>query len=361
MEGLAPILEKFRITPASTPAVILFLFLSLIILLIFIGFELYRSRKLKQLRLNESWQWFFNYCESLDLSIEEVDYLKLLTRKYSPKNPFKLLASKYSLDEILFKEYETAPEDEKDDILELVQEIRRKLKLTHLIKEDIIRSTKEIEIGHILKVIIKKDEKREIIYGTLIENNDILKIQIENKKDIDLLEEYEDKKIKVNFWHTSHAGFSFKTTLLEIKTRSIILEHSEKLDQFQRRHYFRINAHLKGKYYPLTGEQKEKFEKEHEFVLSRENFPRNMRIINISGGGISISVTEKLIVFYPVWLKFNLDNIIQVKGIIGRIIREKKIRKSRYKYVILFEKIDESDREKIIQFIYKKQRNLLKF
>ena len=362
MEGLAPILEKFRITPATAPTVILFLFILLIVLLLFILYQFYITRKYKREWLKENWQWFFNYCENFDLSIEEVDFLKDIVKKYSPKDPFRLLASKYTLEEILFKEFESSPYKSKETNLKIIHEIRRKLKLTLLTRSLQFKNTRELEIGYILNITLLSEKKKTVIYADVIEvTEDYFKAKLERWVDADNLKEFLDKEITINFWLTSYAGFSFKSTLLGLEDSVLTLMHTYKFEKFQRRHYFRIDAQLKGKYYPLSPTEREDFENTNEFSLQRGSIIRSTRIINVSGGGIAITTTEKLEKSQLLWVKIFLSDKEEIKNIIGRIMRGKKVRKSRYKYVVIFEKIKESDREKIIKYIYEKQRRLLRF
>lgn len=362
MEGLAPILEKFRITPASAPTVILFMFISLIVLLLFIGYQFRITRRYKREWLKESWQWFFNYCENFDLSIEEVDFLKNIIKKYSPKDPFRLLASKYTLDDILFKEFESSPEEDKETNLKIIHELRRKLKLTLLTRSLKFNNTRELETGSILNIALLTDKKKTVIYADVIEvTEDYFRAKLEKRTNSNYLKEYLDKEIVINFWLTSYAGFSFNSVLINLKDSIMTFTHTDKFNKFQRRHYFRIDVQLKGKYYPLSSLEKEDFENTNEFSPKSGSILRTTRIINISGGGIAITTTEKLEKSQLIWIKITLSDNEYIQNIIGRIVRGKSVKKSRYKYVVIFEKIKESEREIIIKYIYEKQRRLLNF
>jgi len=359
MEELAPILEKFKITPATAPMIILFAIILVLILIIFIGYEIYSSRKRRKKKLKERWYWFFNYCENQDLSINEVKFLKNLSKKYFPDEPIRLLASKYELEKILYQEYEKLSDKEKESRLELIQDIRHKLRLTHLSKPLLISSSREIETEQLIKIVHHKEEKRIVIYARIIENTeDLLKVEVEKPEKAKILKEIIDEEVEIDFWSSAQAGFKFKSTIVNVEGSIIYLTHSDELECFQRRHYFRLDIHLKGKYYPLTLEEFEDYRKTGEFILKDKSKARNMKIINISGGGIAMTVPEDVEIGKHLWLEFEIDKDNNIDWVFGKIIRKKKIREGKFKYVVYFEKISEKDREKIIKFIYEKQRTI---
>lgn len=155
--------------------------------------------------------------------------------------------------------------------------------------------------------------------------------------------------IKIKYWGGS-AGYSFTTRILQRRggrIPTITVELPEKIRRWQRRNYLRISANL-----PLT------------FTLTSSDgnikYPQiyHTETIDISGGGVMIK--SPLLIEKDSYLELELT--LPQRGIIvalGRIVRAQK-RASRNKHFYLlgieFSVINESDREKIIAYVFELQR-----
>lgn len=150
------------------------------------------------------------------------------------------------------------------------------------------------------------------------------------------------------YFTTDRAAYEFESVVLQrIKEPLpfILIKEPEKLNRIQRRDYFRLE---------LDGIVELQQEKKDGSVNKKE-----VKLVDISGGGLQIKTKFNLEAGNKIKISFKkllkLDNLIK-----GKIVRKSKEDFEVYKYGIEFIDISDSDREKIIQWIFNLQRKLRK-
>lgn len=150
------------------------------------------------------------------------------------------------------------------------------------------------------------------------------------------------------YFTTDRAAYEFKSVILQrIKEPIpfILIKKPEKLNRIQRRNYFRLE--LDG----IVGLHQEK--------KDGSTNKKEVKLVDISGGGLQIKTKLKLEEGDQIKISFKklikLDNLIK-----GEIVRKSKENFEVNNYGIEFIDIIDSDREKIIKWIFNLQRKLRK-
>lgn len=157
--------------------------------------------------------------------------------------------------------------------------------------------------------------------------------------------------ITVYYW-TQTAGYSFTTRVIKTGFRripTITVERPREMKRIQRRNYLRIPAIL-----PITFSVLEDLEHVSRLEIYRGE------TIDISGGGVMFKSPIKLTEDVCLEMEITLPR----KGTVnvgGRVVRiREKLGKSGPEFFVGvdFSVIDESDRDKIIGFVFQRQREM---
>ncbi|NSW89865.1 MAG: flagellar brake protein [Firmicutes bacterium] len=132
------------------------------------------------------------------------------------------------------------------------------------------------------------------------------------------------------------------------------IEKTGNIIRIQRRHYYRFECALPVEYrkFDCANFQDKKEEKPFSASITR----------NISGGGICILLNEDMSINQLVECKLKLQSNTII-NFLGRIVRTEKLEHNiNYKFEagIAFEIIDNNDKETIIKYIFRQQRELRK-
>jgi len=148
------------------------------------------------------------------------------------------------------------------------------------------------------------------------------------------------------YFTTDRAAYEFKSVVLQrIKEPLpfILIQESEKLNRIQRRDYFRLD---------IDGIVDLHQEKKDGSTNKKE-----VKLVDVSGGGLQIKTKLNFEKGNEIKISFkrllNLDDLIK-----GKIVRKTKENFEVNKYGVEFIDISNSDREKIIQWIFNLQRKL---
>lgn len=146
--------------------------------------------------------------------------------------------------------------------------------------------------------------------------------------------------------------YKFRASVLErrLMDGSIPVLDIEKVDEIQRiqrRGFFRFDCVLKAKYRIFKGGN-------NQFIDSYTK--------DISGGGIRIllkeEVDESTILEFELYL--DESSTIKFTGTVQRVFDRKNDEKYKFEAGILFENIENKERENIIKFVFNEQRKLIK-
>lgn len=150
------------------------------------------------------------------------------------------------------------------------------------------------------------------------------------------------------YFTTDRAAYEFESVVLQRIKKPIyfiLIEEPEELKRIQRRDYFRLE---------LDSIVKIQQEKKNGSVKKRE-----VKMLDISGGGIQIRTKEQYDLDDKIKISFN--RVLNLSDLVkGEIVRKQKDNFDSYRYGIKFIDLNRADREKIIQWIFSLQRKLRK-
>jgi c-di-GMP-binding flagellar brake protein YcgR len=152
---------------------------------------------------------------------------------------------------------------------------------------------------------------------------------------------------KVNVYYTTdRAAYKFESKILKRTNKPIpllLIERSDSVTRIQRRDYFRLDVTGTVDVYKMVDDQ---------------SYPKKVsaaRLLDISGGGIQIQLKKKFKKGKEILI--SLKNILAPKEFIkSKIVRIHRENDELYNYGVQFLKIEDEQREEIIQWIFAYQR-----
>ncbi|HHY23045.1 MAG TPA: PilZ domain-containing protein, partial [Clostridiaceae bacterium] len=149
--------------------------------------------------------------------------------------------------------------------------------------------------------------------------------------------------------------YMFESKVVDRITKSnmsfIKLERTSDIRHIQRRRYFRFDCTLPIEYRKFDYLN---FKDQKEEAPFHKSFTKN-----ISGGGVCAFLNENIGIHQRVECRIKLEDNIAI-NFLGHIIRIRKLEQDEYQYEtgIAFDVIENRDRETIIKYIFKQQRQL---
>ena len=316
---LKEISKGFKISPLN---IAIFFSILIIVILIFIYLSKKADLQLKKKLTSILNKKFRKSIKKLNLAPKEIDLLKILSNYTdSVSNKYLLLEDEHIFQSAARKLLEKEPER-----AEGISSLRVKLGYKKHSLDSIPHSTAQIIDGTTIKIISKN--KKSLAIGKIEKiTPDYLQISIKNKTN-------PIKKGKVYIAQFQyHSGiFYFNTYCIDTKNHQVFLTHSEKIKRIQRRNYYRKNIHI-----PV-------------YISSKtDNRSYYSYTTNLGGGGASIKGSTDF---------FNKGEIVNIHIDIsnkGKIALEGKIidiLKTKNILRISFTEINNSDRDKIIKYIF---------
>lgn len=158
--------------------------------------------------------------------------------------------------------------------------------------------------------------------------------------------------IIVSFWGDS-VHYSSETRVLERRTKPlpvVIVERPTNFKRHQRRNFVRFDARLPLQFYRI--QDREPPEESPEVFT--------VETTDISGGGVSFLTSMRLEMKCRLQLELALpgDKPVKAIGSVVRVVNNPRSVRKRYRVGVSFLVIEERDRDRIIKFIFARQREL---
>jgi len=364
-ESWRPILRLFRIVPISKETAVTFAvvigFIVFISIVVQIGLYLIRRKKY----ILEQWDWYYRMSEAKDLSVKEMKILREMIKKSKVKNPVNVFKSIKLFDRCVDFEFKrlNLTEDEKEEYIDEISELRRKLHFDRYPPGEILNSTRGITLNQRIRMEFSIDDKKYYISSTVlnVKEDSIYVLLPRSEKYKNLFKV--GQPLEIYFWRFGDGGYRFSTVVKNIITEPqgiLQVGHSEDIERTQRRHYYRIYVSLPLYFRPLTEEQRATIRKNRNISFPKELKPYSGMITSISGGGISFISELPFPKRKILWLEIILSESQIISNIYGRVIRSKKISENNFKLFLEFLLITEKEREIIVRFVVTKQREKIK-
>jgi c-di-GMP-binding flagellar brake protein YcgR len=301
---------------------------------------------------------FKEYVEKSELTPDEVSRLKQLA-KHSNLNDLNIIFQSISIFEIciekeieLLKLKNLSSRDLAEECNQLTN-IRKKLGYNYLPFEHPIASTRNIEIGQ--KVALRSGtNKYQSLRALVIMNPEqCLRVQVEHGQQEDILF-HSGQQVTIAFARQGDGLYAIDTKVISFDRDSLIVElsHTREMKRNQLRQFVRIEINLPVKVRILQAVG------EDDKVLVGKQFEAKMA--DISGGGISFFLNKPLVPGQLISMNFQLSTAA-FNGQTGKILKVSLIdvqSTTMYRHHVTFLDIDTPSREKIIKFVFEKQRQL---
>ncbi len=364
-ESWRPILELFRIIPASSGAVTVFIMLMGFIVFITVGMQVIFYLIKRRKGILEGWEWFYRMCEAKDLSEEEMKLLRNMITRCKIKNPTGIFKSIKLFDKCVNLEFKrlSNSEIERDEFADDISEIRQKLHFDRFPTGEILNSTRGIPFNQRVRIEVEIEGRRRHFRTKVLEVKEDSIIILMPKHRVFREVCSAGQAIEVYFWRFGDAGYTFSTVITNVEYEEpevFYVEHSDKIERTQRRLYYRIDISLPLYFTPLSQEQRAEIRENRHIKFANDVKHVKGKITSLSGGGLSFvsdttSPNGKIL-----WFEINLYGSEPISDIYGRVVRSKKLPENKFKLYIDFALIPEKERELIVGFVAARQRERIK-
>ncbi len=233
---------------------------------------------------------------------------------------------------------------------ELLGSIRKKLGYNYLPYEHPLVSTRNIGIGQLVSVVNSDNRSVLIQKAVLVKNQEFsFTVQYNTEKE-DVVHIAAGSPVNIVFTRHSDGTYAVSARVLSCGSGNFVLEHSMDLKRNQLRNHIRVEVNFSLKFRLIKTV--------NEDLKPLCNKISQGRITDISGGGISFLFERALNPGDIVLLTIPLPEG-SVSGVSAKILRVSLVEGKtsvRYKHHAQFVPIDTRDREKIVHFVFEKQR-----
>lgn len=339
-------------------SIIIGLVLTLITVVSFLVLLHLRARNLqKNEMIRLAYNTFQKNVEQAELTGSETQKLKSLLRHANITHPHIIFQSVALFEKCIDVEVSQLLQQnkifDKLDYEENVMGIlRKKLGYSFLPHEHPLISTRNIEVGQKLSIIDRRSKLPLIQSARVVDNREFyFRIQYdpENEEGLGVLE---GQAVMLAFARQGDGVYGVQVVICAKDQCAFDVRHTMELSRNQLRQYARIDVNIPVRMRLIrTASEEEK-------SLTGGMF--DGRMVDISGGGVCIINDKSLIPGDIVSLNFNVSDC-KITGIAARILRvslQEIYDATFYRHSLQFVNIEHTIREKIIKFVFEKQRQI---
>lgn len=333
-----------------TGLVIIILLLVLILILI----QAKRDKKRQNDETRFSKNMFREYVENTELNTEEKACLNRLLVYANTPNLHVIFQSASLFEQCLgtyVQELLDAHSESIDDEEKILSGLRKKMGFSYLPLEHPLISSRNIEVGQ-KSTVFPETEKVILIRTAVVTLNKeyFFRIQYNSDKE-SAVQFYLGQKVRLVFARQSDGMYGITVKVFRIKGATVDFYHTMELKRNQLRQYARVDVNLPLKFWIV------KTEKENEKQIGTQC---DGKIVDISGGGLSFIYSKPLTPGDIVSFKFQLTTA-HFSGVTAKVLRvsiQEGGTADSYKHHVQFCSIEPKLREKIVKYIFEKQRQM---
>jgi c-di-GMP-binding flagellar brake protein YcgR len=326
-------------------AQVIFLLITVTVLLIIaaVFFEVRRSNKIKREMQDLAMTKFDIQAEKLNLRLSSVAILKKIAQKSGLQDPISILKFSHVFESSLEKFYENEKiEFMAIEMLVQISNLRKELGFSPLPKGIALTSTRQFCSGD--KCIVRMPDNDPPV-------PDGVSYVIDSEERHWSATRPDWPPVQAGAWvwmsltKQGDAEYTFKTQVLEDARGEFVLCHTSKMNRTQQRNWLRIDVDIPVK-----------------ITLMEEPHAGDTlsgKIIDISGGGLGMTIAAKLQKNSMLLLNFELPGRGKITDLPVKVVRVAGPRDgnlSRFIHSATFDGETDLTREKIIQFVFEKQR-----
>ncbi|MCX7726754.1 MAG: PilZ domain-containing protein [Chitinispirillaceae bacterium] len=351
------LLEQIGWSGASKDVIILLLLICILLIALLILIYLFFQLKTKKEQVDTSKNLFEDYCEKADLLPIEKKVLEQLLSHETVQYPHTIFQSASLFERcvdaevkllILTKGSVDAIEDEE----RLLSSLRKKLGYGYLPLEHPLISSRNIETGQIVS-IFEPTTGRLLIHRAVIsqKKETFFRLQYNADKEENIINFLPGQTLRIAFARRGDGVYGIDTEICRIPSPSSLdCLHTLEFKRNQMRHYVRMEVSLPIKVTIVKVNKEKPSEKITENISAK--------IADISGGGLSFIYDKPLTAGEIVTMSFSLptEKFNNIKGKILRVSVQEGKTETKYRHHVQYLSMEQCDRDKIVKFIFEKQR-----
>lgn len=318
--------------------------------------EKVRSKRRRQVHQDESYERLRSLSRQRNLIEPEMDLLANMVRRAGladPRDVFDSVALFEQCVEAQFDHFDKSGElpEAVREAAQRIRRIREKLGYRTLPQEKALISTRELPTGQILRVRSLVSPDAEGVSAAVI---DVTEIEIALRLALTHEGQMVLKKgdfLQFQMTRASDGEYNFGARIAEVKgnlSEVLIVEHPRQLHRRQSRNHVRVPAHV-----PL------RFRIIRSAIADFSTDLQEATIGDVSGGGLSFSRSAALRTGDLISMNFDLETG-GFRGLQGKVLRAGAANKAgqpaAFRHHIQFLGIDNAARERIIRYVFDKQR-----
>lgn len=297
------------------------------------------------------------YAEKAELNSEERLRLQSLIRYASTPHEHIIFQSAVLFEKCIDQEIrrllqENLSAEQLDDEEMVFSGLRKKLGYGYLPLEHPLISTRNLELGQRLSIFGQNNQVPLIHDARIVQVREFtFRVQYNPEAEETILLE-KGQAVRLAFARQNDGVYGVPVTIHRRDTAALDFLHSMDLRRNQLRQFVRIEANLPLKFRITKTESEESKQLFGTLLQSK--------IADISGGGLSFLLDKPLVPGDLVSLNFQLSTSAFV-GVAGRVLRV-SLQEGKtavfYKHHVQFLNIEHKSRERIVKYVFEKQRQL---
>lgn len=349
-------LESLQLSKASplVVAAVVTAFVLVIAGVVYLAVKQHRERnaKLREHALRN----FYSMARQQGLSDAEISELKRLLKPIIPHQPDAVFSSLAIFEDAVELEckkirqkWGLTPKAENATLM--LHTLRNKVGYNNIAYEQPIASTRNLDIGQFIS-ISTPDNNLPIVEQAVVSENTELTFTAyypvgDEKRPTD-----SSKSPKVDFTRNGDGLYTANLQLVKAfpSDGKLIFEHTRSISRNQMRKYVRMVVDIPLKCRILRRTDRSKIPATGQFLESTT-------IVDIGGGGVAFVAETDLDPEDVISLVFSINKRkFAVRGVIIAVSEQEGRKGTRYKHRVAFTDIDKGDVERIVKFIFQRQR-----
>jgi len=321
---------------------------TLLLVIAAVFYETHRSKKIKQELHALAMAKFDFHAEKLNLRLSSAAILKKIIQKSRLQDPSSILQFSHVFENSLEKYYEKEKiASISKDILAQISVLRKALGFSSLPRGIALSSTRQFCGGDECTIQIPENET-QITSGTCqVLDSDELQWSVSRP---DGMQVQDGTWVSMSFTRQGDAEYTFRTQVLRDLGDELVLSHTNELTRTQQRNWLRVNVNISVKATIME-------ESRIGDILSG-------RIADVSGGGMGIVLPTQLPNNSMLLLNFELPRQGSIVDLLVKVVRVAGLsaeNPSKIMHSVAFAGGNNLPHEKIIQFVFEKQREDILF
>ncbi len=327
-----------------SPVVLVGLSVSVILVIgIVVYNEIRKADKFNRTKAELGWNRFYQLAKSKGMGPSEQKVLEKIAHYNSNTNIDIIFTSSIVFENCLEAYYQKEGSKIKSQEYAMIRKLREFLGYNNIPMEVPYTSSRQFQEGMHLNVILG------LGWNSMV-NAKISRLS-EAEWVVSYTGEHDPKvgdSIRLSLTRSGDAEYTIETEITSVGNNSVTIAHSRRLVRQQLRNWVRIEVAFQALINCIVKDV-EGNEVELEF---------SGKILDISGGGVSFQIPEKLKGRATVKLTFDIPkyHFKEVEGVVARVDSKPHGDENLYKHCVEFVELDTVEREKIVRFVFDKQR-----